>query len=193
MNDQRRRILRLPLALLAAGSGGLTPSLAAAQEAVETVRAGGCAVMIRHAQTVPGIGDPPEFVLDRCETQRNLSEAGREQAACIGRWFAERALSPRQVLSSQWCRCRDTARIAFGEFRDLPALNSTFQNRGDAPGQLAAIRSNLRDIPDGQFDILVTHQVIITAVTGRGTQMGEALIVDRDGRMLARLASGCMV
>ena len=104
----RRGMLRLA----AAGSlpGSLAASLAqpgaSKTPALEAIlRTGGCAVMLRHAQTVPGVGDPPNFQLSQCSTQRNLSDEGRAQAAAIDHWFSSRALKPSSVWSSPWCRC----------------------------------------------------------------------------------------
>jgi broad specificity phosphatase PhoE len=105
-----------------------TPWLAQAQSDALAARlvAGACVVVLRHAQTDPGIGDPPGFRLDRCDTQRNLSAEGRAQAERIGQWFKSRGLQPSAVQSSAWCRCKDTADLAFDRHRAWPALNSFF-------------------------------------------------------------------
>ena len=79
------------------------------------LREGRCAILLRHGQTVPGIGDPPGFRLDTCGTQRNLNDDGRAQARRIGAWFASQKLRPRAVRSSAWCRCKETAELAFGK------------------------------------------------------------------------------
>lgn len=150
------------------------------------LQAGGCAVLLRHADTEPGVGDPPEFKLDDCRTQRNLSVAGREDAQRIGAWFASRKLKPRAVLCSAWCRCKDTADLAFGKHAVWAALNSTFGDRVQQPDQTALLRQAMARIPARQFEVWVTHQVNISAIAGQGTAMGEALILDRQGRLLAR-------
>ena len=140
------------------------------------LRAGGCAVMLRHAQTDPGVGDPPGFRLGQCSTQRNLSDAGRQQATVIGQWFSSRALKPSSVWSSQWCRCQDRA-AALGPFQLLAALASTFEGNSDAPAQTAALRKRLTTIKPLQFEVWVTHQVNITALSGEGAAMGEAVLL----------------
>ncbi len=90
----------------------------------------GYVVLLRHAKTVSGTGDPPGFEIDNCNTQRNLSEAGREQAKQIGREFRERNIPISQVLSSQYCRCLDTARLLdLGTVKPSPMLNSIFEDR----------------------------------------------------------------
>ena len=150
------------------------------------LRAGGCVVMLRHAQTVPGIGDPANFKLGQCSTQRNLSDEGREQAKRIGQWFKTHNQQPRSVQSSAWCRCKDTANLAFGKHTELPSLNSTFETRAHQDAQTKALRARLGDIPTNQFEVWVTHQVNITSLTGEGTSMGEALVVNNQGRVVAR-------
>lgn len=155
------------------------------------LRAGGCVVMLRHAQTEPGIGDPPDFRIDQCSTQRNLNAEGRAQAAAIGQWFASRALQPSSVQSSAWCRCKDTASLAFGRFDVLASLGSTFDARSRADAQTAVLRARLSAIAPGTFEVWVTHQVNVSALTGEGPSMGEAFIVrasPRDGsvQILAR-------
>jgi phosphohistidine phosphatase SixA len=155
-------------------------------EEARLLRAGACVVMLRHAQTDPGVGDPPEFDLASCRTQRNLNEQGRAQARRIGEWFRARRLQPGAVQSSPWCRCKDTADLAFGQHTVLPALSSTFGNSAAQPGQTQALRALLATVPAGQFEVWVTHQVNITAFTGDNPAMGEAIIVGSGGRALLR-------
>lgn len=168
-----------------------TPWLAGAQTdpLATRLRAGACVVLLRHAQTVPGIGDPPDFRLNQCSTQRNLSEEGRLQARRIGQWFTSRGLQPRAVQSSAWCRCKDTADLAFGRHQVWPALNSFFGS-GGRDTQTAQLRAALGRIPAGHFEVWVTHQVNMTALTGEGMTMGEGLVVDPWGKMVARSTFG---
>lgn len=181
---------RLKLAELARIGGAawlVTAAGARAQaedDAGALLRAGACVVMLRHAQTDPGIGDPPEFDIAQCRTQRNLSESGRAQARRIGEWFKTRQLQPRAVQSSAWCRCKDTAELAFGQHTVMPALSSTFASSDAQPGQTQALRTLLAAVPPGQFEVWVTHQVNITALTGKGASMGEAIIVNTRGSAL---------
>jgi phosphohistidine phosphatase SixA len=153
---------------------------------VAVLRAGACAVVLRHAQTDPGVGDPPGFQLARCSTQRNLSEAGRLQARRIGQWFASRGLRPQAVLTSAWCRCQDTAELAFSRHAVLPALNSTFDNRADQAAQTALLQQRLAGLATGQFEVWVTHQVNISSLSGSWTDMGEAVVLDARGTMRGR-------
>ena len=150
------------------------------------LRKGECVALMRHAETDPGVGDPPEFKLDDCRTQRNLSAAGQRDARRIGAWFRQNKLKPRTVLSSAWCRCKDTADLAFGQHTVWPALNSVFNDRVQLPHQSEALRKALLAMPAKQFEVWVTHQVNITALTGQGIGMGEIFIMDGQGTLLTR-------
>ncbi len=182
----RRRSVIGGLGLFSAGAGMLAGLARAQSDAAALLRAGGCAVVLRHAETDPGVGDPPEFQLAQCSTQRNLSEAGRAQAKQLGQWFQSRSLKPAAVLSSAWCRCKDTADLAFGGHTVLPALNSTFNVRADQAAQTAALRKRLAGIGAGRFEVWVTHQVNISALAGESTRMGEAVVLSAAGKMLLR-------
>jgi broad specificity phosphatase PhoE len=104
---------------------------------------GGHVALMRHA-LAPGTGDPNDFRLGDCSTQRNLDQTGREQARRTGQAFRERGVIVGQVLSSQWCRCLETAKLlALGEVYPFPPLNSFFGDRERAPKQTAAVRALL--------------------------------------------------
>jgi broad specificity phosphatase PhoE len=176
-------LLALPLTASAQTPAATDPWQAAAGE--------GVAILVRHAATESGIGDPPGFRLDDCSTQRNLSAAGRAQAARFGAAFAERRIRIDELRSSQWCRCLETARLAFPGLpvRADPMLNSFFQDRSAEPRQTAALRAYLKDLGRRRV-VLVTHQFSIAALTGESVAMGEAVVVAmRQGevRVLARL------
>ena len=166
------------------------PAQAAADKAhaelAQLWRREGGALIVRHAVTESGLGDPPGFVLGQCSTQRNLSDAGRQASRAMGAWMQAQQIKPDAVLSSQWCRCQDTARFALGAYEDWPALNSTFGGQGDPNAQQKALRARLLAMPKGQREVWVTHQVIMTALTGAYPEMGEGFLVDRQGRLLAR-------
>lgn len=192
----RRGTLARPGAL-GAGSAWLYATSVAAKTAATTerdaetiLRGGACVLMLRHAQTEAGIGEPPDFNLAQCSTQRNLSEAGRAQSRQIGQWLESRRLRPRQVASSSWCRCKETAELAFGRHTVLPALASTFDDSSMQAGQTQALRALVATTPAGQFDVWVTQQVNITALTGEGPPMGEAVIVGGTGKALPQTCQG---
>jgi phosphohistidine phosphatase SixA len=139
-------------------------------------------VIMRHA-LAPGTGDPPEFTLEDCSTQRNLSAEGREQARQIGQRLRAGGISEARVYTSQWCRCRDTAELlGLGKAQELPALNSFFQNWSQREPRTQALREWLaaQDLSaEAPPLILVSHQVNISALTGTSTASGEVLLVKR--------------
>ena len=173
------------LALLA--SGALPLGVIAADDPAALLRQGGCMLLLRHAQTEPGTGDPPGFKLAVCSTQRNLSAAGRQSAVRMGRWFKDRGLQPQAVLTSAWCRCVDTANLAFGKSQLWAPLNSVFGDRLPLPDQTAALRQALGQLPAGQFQVWVSHQVNVSALVGHFMAMGEGVILGRDAKVLARI------
>ncbi|WP_205962276.1 histidine phosphatase family protein [Neopusillimonas aestuarii] len=135
-------------------------------------------VLIRHAYA-PGGGDPDNFTLGQCATQRNLNETGREQARHIGQWFRNQSVAVAQVLSSQWCRCMETATLAFpNQVTDAPEFNSFFSNR-----QTEAMQTQRALVRFARWDgpglmVVVTHQVNITALTGIVPKSGEGIVVE---------------
>jgi phosphohistidine phosphatase SixA len=146
----------------------------------------GYMVLMRHAEA-PGTGDPANFQLGDCSTQRNLSAAGRSQAAKIGQVFRDRAIPIATILSSQWCRCLDTARLLdLGAVKPFPALNSFFQDSTREPSQTATVRQWIKTHSTQKgVSILVTHQVNITALTNIFPKSGELVVLHTaaDGRI----------
>jgi len=136
-------------------------------------------VIMRHA-LAPGTGDPSNFQLDDCSTQRNLSDAGRRQARRTGEAFRENGIKTAKVYSSQWCRCLETARLlGFGEVTPLPSLNSFFRNRSEGPEQIAQLKNELAEMDLSQPVILVTHQVNVTGFTDVFPSSGEMVVMRR--------------
>lgn len=165
----RRSFLVLPLLAL----------LAARAEADDwgLLRQDGAIVLFRHANA-PGTGDPPGFRLDECSTQRNLDAKGRAEAKAIGDAFRRRGVKVGRVLSSQWCRARDTARLAFPSgVREEPAFNSFFANRAAEPEATARALGILASWAGPGALVVVTHQVNITALTDVVPRPGEGVIV----------------
>lgn len=162
-----------------------TPSVTLAELASLWRREGGV-LLVRHAVTESGLGDPPEFALGQCRTQRNLSAAGQQASRAMGEWARTNGFKPDAVRTSQWCRCQDTARLAFGQYEDWPPLNSTFGGQGNPSAQIQAMRERLLAMPAGRTEVWVTHQVIMTALTGAYPEMGEGFLVNAQGRLRAR-------
>lgn len=152
------------------------PAAAAADSPWDALRAGGYAVLIRHA-TAPGFGDPPEFRLGDCSTQRNLSDAGREESRRLGARFKQEKVQFTEVLSSRWCRCVDTAKLAFGKVTPAPEFDSFFADRSTESAQTAAARKRIANFRGPGNLVIVTHQVNMTALTGAFPGQGEAFVV----------------
>jgi phosphohistidine phosphatase SixA len=147
-------------------------------DAVRALKSGGGVLMIRHANA-PGSGDPANFKIDDCATQRNLDERGRAQARAIGKVLRHHAIGRVRLYSSQWCRCLETARLMkLGDVQPLPALNSFFGRPDDRERRIDALKAFLAKQPrDGEPIILVTHYVTIAAMTGEGVSSGEGVVL----------------
>ena len=145
----------------------------------QALRSGGHFALLRHA-VAPGTGDPPNFAIGLCATQRNLSDEGRDQARQIGDRFRDNNILSARVFSSQWCRCLETAKLLeLGPVEELPALNSFFQHYERRASQTRALKKWLLQQDLSRPLVLVTHQVNITALTGIYPASGELVIVQR--------------
>jgi len=161
----------------------LAASPARADEALWAALAdGGHVALMRHAYA-PGTGDPENFRLEDCRTQRTLDEAGRDQARRTGQAFRERGVEIAQVLSSRWCRCLETAELlGLGLVRPFAPLDSFFGERARGPDQTEAVRALLADADaSGPSLVMVTHQVNITALTGIFPRSGEIVVLRLGG------------
>ena len=149
-----------------------------AEQLVKQMTAGGHVLMLRHAYA-PGTGDPHNFTIGDCATQRNLNDQGRAQARRIGQWLRDRGIRSAQVYSSQWCRCLETAKLmGLGPVVELPALNSFFERPQDREPNLTRLQRFLSNQPvDGELIILVTHYVTISGITGQGVSSGEGMVL----------------
>lgn len=165
---------------------------AAAQDDVEAAWAAlaepGTSALLRHA-LAPGTGDPEDFTLGDCSTQRNLDDMGRQQARDIGAAIRAHGIAIDRVLTSQWCRCRETAELLdLAPVEDSPPLNSFFADRSTRDARTAEVRAFLAELSAGEKAILVTHQVNITALTGVYPQSGELVVIETgaDGEIAVR-------
>lgn len=144
----------------------------------------GTVLLMRHA-TAPGTGDPATMRLGDCSTQRNLSDAGRAEARAIGDRFRATGIGFDRILTSEWCRTTETARLlGLGPVTPFPPANSFFSNRAAADRQTAAVLAYLASLPAGDRVLIVTHQVNITALTGIVPRSGEIVITRRAGKGL---------
>ena len=166
-----------------------TSHLNASDQLWNLAQEGNKIILIRHS-LAPGGGDPPGFKINDCKTQRNLNLTGIKQSKKIGKLFKQNKVPVDQVLSSQWCRCKDTAKYAFGNYKEFTALNSTFQspyNRNE--GKQLKELYNFAKKWDGKGKnlILITHYSIITAVTTAVPSSGEIVIADKNFKVLGTI------
>jgi phosphohistidine phosphatase SixA len=171
-------------ALTATAFSSLASHRANASEAAVQALREGAIVLIRHARA-PGVGDPDNFKLEDCSTQRNLNDQGRAEARRIGKFFRDNGIEVSRVLSSEWCRCLETAELAFpGRVTREPSFNSFFQERASEAVQTARGQAVLMNWRGPGTLVVVTHQVNITALTGVFPAEGEGVVLRvRDGRI----------
>jgi phosphohistidine phosphatase SixA len=145
----------------------------------QALRSGDGVAMIRHA-LAPGGGDPDNFDINDCSTQRNLSDTGREQAKSIGQLFKDAEITEPRLYTSQWCRCRETAELMdLGEVSEQPLLNSFFQQYKQGTQQTADLQQWLskQEVMTDKPLVLVTHQVNITGLSGVFPSSGEIVVI----------------
>ncbi len=142
---------------------------------------GGKLIFIRHAYA-PGNGDPNNFNLNDCSTQRNLNSIGRKQAKDIGEFFIENKIKIYKVLSSEWCRCKETAEIAFKNFSTNSFLNSFYSSKykKNKDRQVEALNSYVKKFKSNKNLIFVTHYVLISEVLNYGPSSGEIVVSDKN-------------
>ena len=154
-----------------------------------TLQEGNKIILIRHA-SAPGGGDPEGFNLNDCKTQRNLDKTGIEQSINIGNLFEKKSIPIDVVLTSQWCRCKDTAKYAFKNYNEFSALNSIFQSPFDKneDKQLKRIRKYVNNWKcNGKNLVMITHFSIITKITNTTPSSGEIVIVNRNFKILEKI------
>ena len=142
---------------------------------------GGKLIFIRHAYA-PGNGDPADFNLNDCSTQRNLSDDGRKQAQRIGEFFTKNKIEIDKVLSSEWCRCKETAKIAFKNFSTNSFLNSFYSSKfsKNKDKQVKAFNYYIKNLESKKNLIFVTHYVFISEVLNYGPSSGEIVVSDKN-------------
>ena len=175
--------IRLWMAFFVIGMslGGANPAFSSDTAAPlwKALQSGNHIALLRHA-IAPGTGDPHAFALGDCATQRNLSDEGRDQAEEIGGRFRKAGIDNARILSSQWCRCLETATLLkLGPVEELPALNSFFQRYERWASQTRMLLEWIAGQDLAQPLVLVTHQVNITALTGIYPESGELVVVHR--------------
>ena len=155
---------------------------------IKNLKEGGNIIFIRHA-LAPGSGDPENFDLNDCNTQRNLSYQGIKQSERLGIFFLKNQIPIDVVLSSEWCRCKDTAKYAFENYKTFSALNSFFSHnfQKNKNTQMSDLREYLKSWKSDKNLILVTHYVTILEIINKSSSSGEILITDSKLNLLGTI------
>jgi broad specificity phosphatase PhoE len=153
---------------------------------IEELKEGGKLILIRHSEA-PGTGDPVNFNINDCKTQRNLSSNGIEQAKRMGEFFTKNNISFKKVYSSEYCRCKDTAKYAFKNFETFSGLNSTFADPSKTPVYIKITKEFIEKLDKNKNYIFVTHHTTIQALVDKFANSGEMIIVDRSYKFLGSL------
>ena len=149
---------------------------------------GGKLIFIRHAYA-PGNGDPNNFNLNDCSTQRNLNYQGRKQAKYIGEFFRKNKINIDKVLSSEWCRCKETAKIAFKNFSTNSFLNSFYSSQyaKNKEKQINSLNEYIEKFKSKNNLILITHYVLISEVLNYAPSSGEIVVSDKNFNIIGSI------
>ena len=160
------------------------------EKLINDLKQGEKIIFIRHA-LAPGIGDPENFKLNDCSTQRNLDYQGVEQAKKIGLFFSKNNIPIDKVLSSEWCRCKDTAKFAFESFKTFNPLNSFFSSKfqKNKEKQMIDLSKYLINWKSKKNLILVTHYVVILETLNKAVSSGEIIVVDKNLNLLGSISN----
>ena len=148
---------------------------------INQLEEGGKLIFIRHAYA-PGSGDPDNFNLNDFSTQRNLSKEGQRQAEYIGEFFRNNKVKIDKVLSSEWCRCKETAKIAFKNFSTNSFLNSFYSSKfaKNKDKQVKALKEYIKKFKSDKNLVLVTHYVLISEILNYGPSSGEIVVSNKN-------------
>jgi phosphohistidine phosphatase SixA len=152
---------------------------------INELRNGGKLIFIRHAYA-PGGGDPVSFDINYCNTQRNLSDRGKEQAKNIGNFFLKNNISIDKIYSSQWCRCKDTSLIAFKKFKTKQFLNSFYNEKfaKNKDNQIINFKNFINNWDGIENLVFVTHYVVISEILNYASSSGEIVISNKDFKVI---------
>ena len=158
------------------------------QNLVKEFQQGGKLIFIRHAYA-PGSGDPKNFNLNDCSTQRNLNDSGREQSKNIGNFFSKHNIKIYKVYSSEWCRCKETAKIAFKNFSTNSFLNSFYSSKfaKNKDKQVKALKEYIKKFKSDKNLVLVTHYVLISEILNYGPSSGEIVVSDKNFNIIGSI------
>jgi len=154
---------------------------------VDLLKNGNKVIFIRHSYA-PGNGDPANFKLNDCSTQRNLNNEGIVQSQKIGQFFSKNGIQIDKVLSSEWCRCKDTAKFAFNEYSTFDTLNSFYDARFEKnkEKQIKDLKNYILNWNSKKNLVLITHFVVISEILKVSANSGEIIISDKEFKIIGR-------
>ena len=173
--------MRLILTILFIGALNYTNSAFSEDKILNSLKEGNKLIFIRHA-LAPGNGDPNNFNIKDCSTQRNLNKKGIQQSKKIGQFFKVNKIKIDKILSSEWCRCKDTAKYAFENFETFNALNSFYDERfaANETKQINDLKNYIKSWESDKNLVFVTHYVVISSILNTGSSSGEIIISDKN-------------
>ena len=155
---------------------------------ITQLKNGGNIILIRHS-IAPGNGDPDNFDIKDCSTQRNLSDSGRKQSEKIGNFFNENKIPIDLVISSEWCRCKETALIAFDKFKTKNFLNSFYSSKfaKNKKFQMLNLEKYIDNWNEDKNLVLITHYVVISEVLNYAPSSGEIVVSDKNFKIIGNI------
>ena len=156
---------------------------------IEAIKEGGKLIFIRHAYA-PGSGDPANFNIKDCSTQRNLNQEGRDQSTAIGLSFKKHKILVENIISSQWCRCKETALLAFGDkYKTNSFLNSFYEERfsNNKENQILELKEYIDNWSGKKNLVFITHYVVISEVLNVYPSSGEIVIANKEYKVIGNL------
>ena len=178
------------LTILFIGLLNFTNNVFADDKILTSLQEGNKIIFIRHA-IAPGNGDPENFNIKDCNTQRNLSENGIKQSKKIGFFFKNNKIKIDKVLSSEWCRCTDTAKYAFKKFETFDALNSFYDDKfvANETKQINDLKKFIKNWDSDKNLVFITHYVVISSILNVGSSSGEIIISDKNLNIIGRITT----
>ena len=163
-------------------------SVSSNEKLINPLKEGGKLIFIRHAYA-PGNGDPENFNLKDCSTQRNLNQEGINQSKKIGLFFTQNKIQIDKILSSEWCRCKDTAKYAFNDYKTFEALNSFYDAKfkKNKAKQIKNLKKYISSWDSKKNLVLVTHFVVISETLGMGSTSGEIIVSDKNFNIISSI------
>ena len=160
----------------------------ASENIINQLKEGGKVIFIRHG-FAPGNGDPDNFLVNDCSTQRNLDKNGKTQAIKIGNYLSRNKILIDKVISSEWCRCKETALLAFKKFETKSFLNSFYSSKfvKNKDQQMKDLKMYIKKWKSKKNLVLVTHYVVISEILDYNPSSGEIVISDTNFKKLGNI------